>query len=94
MSDCELLTSHGLVLLCVARNPGTRLREIADCVGITERAVQRIVSDLCEAGYLSRRRVGRQNAYEIHPDAPLRHSLVSERKLGDLVSALTEPVAA
>ncbi len=94
MSDCVLLTSHGLVALCVARNPGMRLREIAQCVGITERAVQRIVCDLCEAGYLSRRRDGRQNSYEIHPETPLRHSLVSESKLGDLLDALARPVAA
>jgi DNA-binding IclR family transcriptional regulator len=94
MSGCELLTSHGYVLLCIARNPGMRLREIAQCVGITERAVQRIVCDLCEAGYLSRRREGRQNAYEIHPDAPLAHELVSRSRLGDLLGALAQPAPA
>ena len=90
MSECVLLTSHGLVMLCVARNPGTTLREIAQCVGITERAVQRIVCDLSDAGYLSRRRVGRQNTYEIHPDAELKHSLLAGCKLGDLLAALDD----
>ena len=91
MSDCVLLTSHGLVAVCVARNPGTTLREIAQCVGITERAVQRIVCDLVEAGYLSRRRVGRQNTYELHPDAELKHSLLAGCTLGDMLAALAEP---
>ena len=94
MSDCVLLTSHGLVALCIVREPETTLREIADQVGITERAVQRIISELCEAGYLSRHRSGRQNSYELHPDEPLRHSLVSESTLGDLLGALAVPAAA
>ena len=94
MSDCVLLTSHGLVALRIARHPEARLREIADSVGITERAVQRIICDLVEAGYLSRRRSGRQNCYEVHPDAPLRHPLVRGSTLGDLLEALAQPVAA
>ena len=94
MSDCILLTSHGLVALCIYRNPEARLREIAESVGITERAVQRIISDLCAAGYLSRDRHGRQNSYELHLDEPLRHSLVSDSTLGELLDALAQPVAA
>ena len=94
MSDCVFLTSHGLVALCIARGPDMTLREIAEQVGITERAVQRIICDLSEAGYVSRQRHGRQNSYELHPDALLRHSLVSGSTLGDLVDALAAPVAA
>jgi DNA-binding MarR family transcriptional regulator len=94
VSECVLLTSHGLVLLCVARNPGIRLRDIAERVGITERAVHRIVCDLCSAGYVSRRRVGRTNVYDIHRDAPLAHELLRGHDVGDLLGALAEPAAA
>jgi DNA-binding IclR family transcriptional regulator len=94
VSECVLLTSHGLVLLCVARNPSIRLRQIAEQVGLTERAVHRIVCELCSAGYLSRRRVGRTNVYEIHRDAALAHDLLRGHDVGDLVAALAEPAAA
>jgi predicted transcriptional regulator len=66
-----------------------RLREIADCVGITERAVHRIVCDLCEAGYVTRTRDGRRNRYELHPDAQLRPDLVADATVGDLVDAVS-----
>ncbi|MDP8992994.1 MAG: AsnC family transcriptional regulator [Actinomycetota bacterium] len=85
-----LLTNHGLVLVCVGRHPGMRLREIGDCVGITERAAQRILGDLCQRGYVSRRRVGRRNVYEIHPDVGLEHPLLEDRRLGDLLAGLVE----
>ena len=68
-----------------------RVRDIADCVGITERAVHRIVSDLVEAGYLTRQRVGRRNHYEIDRGLPLRHPLESEHDVGELLSRLLEP---
>ena len=84
------LTNHGLVLVCLGRHPGMRLREIGDCVGITERAAQRIVGELCAEGYLSRSRDGRRNSYEVHPDAVLAHPLVQDRRLGDLLSGLVE----
>jgi DNA-binding transcriptional regulator PaaX len=60
-------------LLCIARDPDARLRQIADEVGITERSVQAIVNDLVVAGYLTRTRVGRRNRYEVHADVPLSH---------------------
>lgn len=66
------LTNHAHVLLCIAEDPGVRLRDVALKVGITERATQRIVADLVEDGYITRTRVGRRNYYELHPDAPLR----------------------
>ena len=82
------LTNHAHVLLCVAHFPEMRVRDIAEQVGITERSVQRILSELEEAGYVSRAHHGRQNHYEIHADLPLRHP--SERH--QQVSALLELV--
>jgi Winged helix-turn-helix DNA-binding len=82
------LTNHALALLCVVRTPGMRLRDIAGEVGITERAAHRIMSDLVEAGFLTRHRVGRRNFYEVHPDVPLRHPIVQDRTLGDLIGGL------
>jgi DNA-binding IclR family transcriptional regulator len=82
------LTNHAHVLLCIARDPGVRLRDIAVSVGITERAAQRIVAELTEEGYLSRERQGRRNLYEIHPELPLRHPVEGHRDLGDLIRLL------
>ena len=82
------LTNHTLALLCVVRTPGMRLRDIATEVGITERAAHRIMSDLVEAGFLTRHRVGRRNFYEVHPEMHLRHPLVEGRTLGDLLGGL------
>jgi DNA-binding IclR family transcriptional regulator len=76
------------VLLCVAREPGMRLRDIADCVGITERASHRIVCELEEAGYLTRRREGRRNVYDVHPQVPLPHQLERNATVGDLLAAV------
>jgi DNA-binding MarR family transcriptional regulator len=88
MAQCKLLTSHALALVCVARDQGSRLRDIADCLGITERATQRIVSDLCEAGYVSKRRVGARNVYEVHPDVPLQQPLIDDRQVGEILAPL------
>jgi DNA-binding MarR family transcriptional regulator len=65
------LTNHGLVLLCIAHDPGARMRDIAADVEITERAAQRIVADLIEAGYLDRERVGRRNRYTVRASLPI-----------------------
>ena len=67
------LTNHARVLLCLAEEPDLRLREAAGRIGITERAVQRIVTDLEDAGIVTRSREGRRNHYAINEDAPLRH---------------------
>ncbi|HEX2274429.1 MAG TPA: ArsR family transcriptional regulator [Acidimicrobiales bacterium] len=88
MSEWTFLTNHANVLLCVAREPDTRLRHIADCVGITERATHRIICDLIEAGYLTKHRLGRRSYYEVHVDAPLRDPLDSNHQVGDLFQAL------
>jgi DNA-binding IclR family transcriptional regulator len=88
VSDWTFLTNHTRVLACVARDPRMRIRELAECVGITERAAHRIVCELEEAGYLSRQRVGRRNSYEVHPDAPLRHPLERHHEVGELLEPL------
>jgi hypothetical protein len=86
--DWTFLSNHGHVLLCIAREPGIRLRDVAERVGITERAVQRIVADLDEAGFLSRAREGRRNRYEVHADRRLRHPVVAHRDLSALLDLL------
>jgi DNA-binding MarR family transcriptional regulator len=84
------LTNHAHVLLCLAREPGARIRDVAADVGITERAVQRIVVDLEQAGYLRRRRAGRRNRYELRVDLPLRHPLEQHRLVSSLLALVRE----
>lgn len=81
------LTNHAHVLLVVRRDPHARLREIADAVGVTERAVQLILSDLEGGGYVRRTRVGRRNEYLVL-GGPLRHPLDQGRAVDDLLDAL------
>ncbi|MGZ6079995.1 MAG: helix-turn-helix transcriptional regulator [Myxococcaceae bacterium] len=73
MSTWNFLTNHAHVLLCVWEDPEARVRDIATRVGITERAVQRILQELETDGYLVRERVGRRNRYRVRGDRPLRH---------------------
>ena len=84
-SSWTFLTNHAHVLLCIASDPESRGRAIADRVGITERAAQAIVSDLVSAGYVTRTRVGRRNHYEVHPDLPLRHPIERSRQVRELL---------
>jgi predicted ArsR family transcriptional regulator len=84
----SFLTNHAQVLLCIAHDPGIRLREIGDAVGITERAAHRIVSELTAAGYMSRQRDGRRNHYTIQSHLPLPDPLAREQKIGDLLAIL------
>lgn len=86
----DFLTNHAHVLICVARDPGIRLRDIADAVGITERATHRILSELVDEGYVLREKEGRRNRYEVVPHAPLPHPLVRQREVGDLLEVLVE----
>jgi DNA-binding IclR family transcriptional regulator len=79
------LTNHSHVLLCLAQAPDARLRQVADQVGITERAVQRIVRELEDGGYLKRTKEGRRNRYEIDASLPLRHPIERHCQLADLV---------
>lgn len=88
MPGWTFLTNHAHVLLCVARDPGIRHRDLADRVGITERAAQRIVADLVDAGYLERARTGRRNTYQLHPELPLRHPLERDHHIGEILTTL------
>lgn len=80
------LTNHSHVLICLARDPLLRLRDVAVEVGITERAVQRIVADLEEAGIITRTRDGRRNHYEVHRSVPLRHPVEAGCTVRDLLA--------
>jgi hypothetical protein len=90
----SFLTNHARVLLCIAHDPGIRLREIGQAVGITERAAHRIVTELADAGYISRTRNGRRNHYTIQSQLPLPDPLAREQKIGDLLAILAgQPLA-
>jgi hypothetical protein len=82
------LTNHAHVLILLSRNPSIVLREVAVLVGITERAVQRIIADLEHERYIEREKVGRQNHYRILEGKPLRHAIESHRTVGDLLRAI------
>jgi DNA-binding Lrp family transcriptional regulator len=84
----SFLTNHAQVLLCIAHDPGIRLREIGEAVGITERAAHRIVVELAAAGYVSRNRNGRRNQYAIQSHLPVPDPLAREQRIGDLLAIL------
>lgn len=81
-------TNHGHVLVCIAHNSGVRIAEIADLVGIGERAAHRIVCDLVRDGYVVRTKDGRRNAYAVNYEQPLRHPLESDHSIGEIFGAL------
>lgn len=82
------LSNYAHVMVCLARDPDMTLREIADHVGVTERAVHRIVGELSAVGVVSKEREGRRNHYTLCLDTPLRHPLEEGKTVGDLLSAL------
>jgi hypothetical protein len=82
------LTNHAQVLLCISRDPGVRLRDIADRVGITERSAYAIVLDLAEAGYIVKEKTGRRNRYEIQAHLPLPEPSSRERTVGEVLALL------
>lgn len=84
------MTNHAAVLICVARDPEIRMRDIADRVGITERAAQRIVADLVEESYVRRKRVGRRNVYEVEPGRAMRHRLARHREIGAFLDLMLD----
>ncbi|HEY3576694.1 MAG TPA: winged helix-turn-helix domain-containing protein [Gaiellaceae bacterium] len=84
------LSNHGNVLLCIARDPRVRISEIADRVGIGERAAQKIVADLVAAGYVIRTKEGRRNRYEINPRGHLRHPLFADLEIGPFIDVLRD----
>jgi MarR family len=83
------LTNHAQVLVCIARDPGVRLRDIGHRVGITERAAHRIVVELADAGYITRQRNGRRNHYTINAHLPFPDPLAREQNVGQLLEILT-----
>ncbi len=93
MANWGFLTSHARVLLCIAHDPGARLRDIAASLGITERSAHGIVTDLAEAGYLIRQKDGRRNRYQIQAHLPLPEPASRNRTVGEVLALLAGPDA-
>jgi len=89
-SGWSFITNHAHVLFCLARDPEIRMRDVATQVGLTERAVQRIVRELAQDGYVSSQRRGRRTVYQIHGAKPLRRAVVHHRHVAELL-ALIQP---
>jgi alkylated DNA nucleotide flippase Atl1 len=87
----RFVTNHAHVLSCIAANPNARLRDIAQTVGITERTVGQIISQLEDAGYITKTRVGRRNQYVVHGELPLRHPDHHVHTVGELIRFLQAP---
>ena len=88
MASWGFLTNHARVLLCIAHDPGVRLRDIAASVGITERSAYGIVTDLTEAGYIAKQKNGRRNSYHIQADLPLPEPASRDRTVGEVLALL------
>ena len=86
----RFLTNHAHVFLAIAKDPEIRVRDIADIVGITERAAHSIVQDLADEGYVSVIKEGRRNVYEVHPDLPFRHPQLRDHDIGEIVKLLSK----
>jgi DNA-binding IclR family transcriptional regulator len=89
MASWTFLTNHAQVLLCVARDPGVRLRDIAAGLDITERSAFGIITDLVQAGYVVKEKDGRRNRYRIQAHLPLPESVARERTVGEVLALLT-----
>jgi MarR family len=92
-SRWTFLTNHLHVLACLARDPELRIRDIADRIGITERATVQILSQLEATGYLTKTRVGRRNHYTVHGELPLRHPMHKGRQVGELLRVIEPEIA-
>jgi predicted ArsR family transcriptional regulator len=88
VANWTFLTSHARALLCIAHDPGVRLRDIAASLGITERTAYGIVTDLAEAGYIAKQKNGRRNRYQIQAHLPLPEPTRRERTVGDVLALL------
>jgi IclR-like helix-turn-helix domain-containing protein len=88
MANWTFLTNHARVLLCIAHDPGVRLRDIAASLGVTERSTYGIVTDLAEAGYVVKQKTGRRNRYQIQAHLPLPEPSSQERTVGDVLALL------
>ena len=84
----RFLSNHTQVLLCIERDPDVRFRDIAQMVGITERAAQRIVADLIDSGYVESDRIGRRNHYRVNTDIAMRHPAQEGHDIGELLRLL------
>jgi len=82
------LTNHALVLIYIAHHPRVTARDLSNAIGITERTTRKIIADLLEAGYITKKREGRRNRYRINPDLSLRHPGYQATAVGDLLQAL------
>lgn len=91
MAEWSFLTNHARALLCIAHDPGVRLRDIATTVGITERTAYGLIVDLTEAGYVVKEKAGRRNQYHIQEHLPLRESISRERTIGEVLDLLVDP---
>jgi hypothetical protein len=90
VGEWSFFTNHARVLICIARDPGMRLRDLADALDITERSAYAIVADLVEAGYIVKDKEGRRNRYQVESQLPLPESLGRERTIGDVLGLLTD----
>ena len=88
MANWSFLTSHARVLMCIAHDPGARLRDIAARLGITERSAYGIVTELAEAGYVVKQKDGRRNRYQIQAHLPLPEPTSRERTVGEILALL------
>jgi DNA-binding IclR family transcriptional regulator len=88
MTEWSFLTNHARVLVCIAHDPGVRLRDIATKVDITERSAHGIVTELTTAGYVVKEKEGRRNRYQIQAHLPLREAMSRERTIGEVLDLL------
>src|SRR4029434_10609247 len=88
MSSWSFLTNHARVLLCIAHDPGVRVRDLAVMVGVTERSAHAIVTDLVDAGYVVKEKNGRRNRYHIQEHLPLHDPITEERTIGEMLELL------
>ena len=90
VAEWSFLTNHARVLVCIAHDPGVRLRDIAATLGITERTAYGIVTDLTEAGYVVKNKDGRRNRYQIQAHLPMREAVSRERTIGEVLELLVD----
>jgi len=88
------LTNHGHALICIARDPTVRLRDVASQLGVTERTAQAIVNDLADGGYVLRSRVGNRSQYVVRASLPLRHQVERDHAVGELIDLMAPARAA
>ena len=90
MGEWSFFTNHARALICIARDPGIRLRDLAVAIRVTERSAYGIVSDLVHAGYVVKEKEGRRNRYRVEAQLPLPESIGRERTVGDVLGLLTD----